>query len=190
MGKFKHANIDRLLREERRAEIDPEGLLMRSGLSAGDVVADIGCGPGFFAIPAAGIVGRGGGIVYALDTQPEMIRSLWETDPPANVIPMVSGEHSFPLDDSSVDFVLLAYVLHEADDTGAFLAEVSRISRQGARLLLVDWERQVEERGPPVEERISPDEAARHLEAAGFTGCEAGKVTESHYWLTATRSVK
>lgn len=186
MGKFKHANIDRLLREERVREIDPEGLLMRSGLGTGDVVADIGCGPGFFATPAAGIVGYSG-LVYALDTQPEMIESLKETNPPANVIPMVSGEHSFPIDDASVDFVILAYVLHEADDISRFLDEVARISRPGARLLLVDWERQVEERGPPVEERISREQGAALLEAAGYTVIDTGSVTISHYRVTAVR---
>jgi ubiquinone/menaquinone biosynthesis C-methylase UbiE len=186
MGKFKHGNVNKLLGAERRREIDPDGLLRSAGLKDGDAMADIGCGPGFFALPAAAIVGETGR-VYALDTEPRMLDSLRELSPPLSVEPMVSGEQTFPIDDACVDFVLLAYVLHEAEDRGAFLKEASRITRPGGRLLLIDWEKQVEERGPPVAERLSREDSATLLEAAGFTDCAAGSVTPSHYRISAAK---
>jgi len=186
MGKFKHKNIGRLLSEERTREIAPERLLRSSGLAEGDRLADIGCGPGFFTEAAAGIVGPEGR-VFALDTNPEMLRSLAERCTAPNVEALRCADAEFPLGDGSVDFTLAAYVLHESDDPRAFLAEAFRISRTGGRLLLIDWEKKPEERGPPVEERISRDEAAALIGEAGFSVTEAGELNPSHYRIIAVK---
>jgi tRNA A58 N-methylase Trm61 len=46
---------------------DPDAILSEVGVKPGEVVADIGCGAGFFTLPLAKYVGKSGK-VYALDT--------------------------------------------------------------------------------------------------------------------------
>jgi precorrin-6B methylase 2 len=54
----------------RRAILPPDETLGKLGLNAGEVMADIGCGIGYFTFPAAKMIGPGGR-VYALDVAPE-----------------------------------------------------------------------------------------------------------------------
>lgn len=187
-NKFEHHKIDRLLKPERYRELDPEKLLRAEGLGPGGVVADIGCGPGFFTIPAAEIVGPGG-MVYALDTQEDMLRSLEERNPPENVKTIVNPEDSLPLPDASVDLALFAYALHETGEGARdkLLGEILRVLKPGARLLLIDWEDIEEDRGPPRDERVPSKDAAGMLAEAGFTDIATGMVTESHYRISAAR---
>ena len=62
---------------ERRKWQNPEAILSSISLRPGFTFIDIGCGGGFFALPAARIVGKRGK-VYGLDTDAESIASLKE----------------------------------------------------------------------------------------------------------------
>ncbi|HUU77256.1 MAG TPA: class I SAM-dependent methyltransferase [candidate division Zixibacteria bacterium] len=53
----------------------PEKLLLPAGLQKDQKVLEVGCGPGFFTIPAAQIVGKNG-IVYAIDINPYAIKKV------------------------------------------------------------------------------------------------------------------
>ncbi len=147
-------------------------------------IADIGCGPGFFTLSAAKIVGVDGK-VYAIDTEELMLDELNKKDTPGNVTTLHSDEHRIPLENDSCDFALLAFVLHEAMDKGAFLNEAKRLLRVDGRLLIIDWEKKIEDRGPPAEERTGREEAACLVETAGFTMEEMGNLTPSHYTIRA-----
>ncbi|MGB9913382.1 MAG: class I SAM-dependent methyltransferase, partial [Candidatus Kapaibacteriota bacterium] len=93
---------------ERRKLLPPEEILLRSGLSEGTKIADVGCGTGYFSIPAAKIVGRSGK-VFAIDISKEMLEELQNRLNPQeihNLEILQSQEYSIPLTDSAVDFVL------------------------------------------------------------------------------------
>ena len=70
--KFDAKNRHKLDNPKRREMLPPEKTLIRLGLKQGDIVADIGCGIGYFTIPAANIVGDSGK-VFAMDISPEML---------------------------------------------------------------------------------------------------------------------
>lgn len=184
--KFNPEHIERLLGSERLMEMDPEGLLKNEGLKEGYRFADVGCGPGFFAIPAADIVGRAGK-VYAIDTQEEMLLELEKRDPPSNVVLVKSVESEIPLEDGSSDMALLAYVLHEAEDTVLFLKEVGRILTDNGSLLILDWKKKAEDKGPPMEDRLTEDEVMARLKEAGFDKPVVSSLTKSHYKITALK---
>ena len=61
--------------EKRRKWQDPEAILAAIGLKKDDTFVDVGCGAGYFSIPAAKIVGLSGK-VYGVDITPEMIARL------------------------------------------------------------------------------------------------------------------
>ncbi len=184
--KFNPEHIERLLRPDRLGDTTPEALLRSLGLKEGNTFADVGCGPGFFTLPAAGVVGPAG-VVYAIDTQQEMLESLKKRNPPANVVPIKSGDHSIPLEGSCADVALVAFALHEADDKTLFIGEVKRILVKGGTLAVLDWKKQVEEHGPPVEDRLTEAEAGALLEKAGFTSIETASLNGSHYRISAVK---
>ncbi len=188
MHKFDPSNIELLVGKERRKEIDPLEFLRSNGLSPGMCIADIGCGPGFFTFPAAEIVGKSGR-VYAVDIQEDMLKELKRRKPPENVSVVHSDEDHIPIEDDACDVILLAFVLHEAAERVLFLNELKRLLRPKGRLLLLDWEKKVEDKGPPFEERIDITEAERLLEMAGFEIEEKGNINPSHYKISARRAL-
>src|SRR5512136_2514101 len=62
---------------ERKEWQDPKKILAAIGLSAGMVFVDVGCGEGYFALPAARRVGPGGK-VYAADINADAVAALRE----------------------------------------------------------------------------------------------------------------
>ncbi len=184
--KFSPQSIERLLSDERYSHIKPHQFLRDCGLERDMQVADVGCGPGFFTIPASNIVGRGG-LVYAIDVQEEMIRMLKRRTRRKNIVPIVSQEHRIPLDARSVDFALLAYVLHEAEDKGRFLKEVKRIMKKGACLVVLDWKKKREKDGPPFHERLPLREARRLVAEGGFSMDRVTSFGTSHYIISAIK---
>ena len=187
MHKFNPAHLDRLMSEERQNELSPEKLLREAGLKQGQVFADIGSGPGFFTIPAARIIGPMG-LAFAVDTQEEMLLDLRDKrNPPDNVILMKSEEYELPIADYETDFTLLAFVLHETPDKGRLLREIMRVMKPGATLLVLDWVKKAEEKGPPLEERISDKEARGFVEDAGFDVVQLSPLNQSQYRIIARR---
>jgi len=184
--KFDPQHIDKLLNAERVKEINPKELLASFGLKQGQVFADVGCGPGFFTLPAAELIGEKGK-VYAIDTQQEMLEFLKKRNPPQCVHLLISGEENIPLKDAEADFALMAYVLHEVRDQTVFLIEVLRILKKNGILLVIDWKKLKEEKGPPIEERLTEEQAKGFLKKAGFTDITASSLNQSHYKISAVK---
>jgi len=186
--KFNPQHIERLLGGGRQREVKPRQLLLEAGLRSGQVFIDIGCGPGFFTLPAARIVGVKGE-AYAVDTEPLMLVELKKRNPPSNVKCVVSDESSVPLSDNIGDFLLLVHVIHEAENKNAFLLELKRLMRPGAKLLVIDWKKRNEEHGPPIEDRVTIKELKSLLNEAGFRGIKSVpfKNNSSHYRVIARK---
>ena len=186
--RFEPANWQRLVSYERRALIDPDRFLARLGIRAGDTVADLGAGPGFFTIPLAALVGEAGR-VFAVDVSPEMAavlsRRLAEQGGLPQVRVLEGGEGPLPIPDHIADLALLALVLHELPDAGSFLAEVRRILTPAGRLVVLEWIPRAEPMGPPLHERLSAAESEAILTRAGLQVVERGEANTSNYYLIA-----
>lgn len=180
MHKFNPKNIDILISEERKKELDPLKYLKEKGLEKGMAFADIGCGPGFFVFPASEIVGKEGKI-YALDTQQEMLNELKKRRPAENVIVLKSDETNLPVEGKAVDMALMVFVLHEVHHPVDFLKEVKRILKPSGKLIVIDWEKKLEEKGPPFEERVPMEKAGEIFAQAGFKNIEIASLNPSHY---------
>jgi ubiquinone/menaquinone biosynthesis C-methylase UbiE len=174
----------RLISPERYALLDPVAFLQRIGVAQGSTVADLGAGPGFFTLPLAQAVGPSGR-VYAVDVSPAMVERLRERGLPEHVDVLLGGEHGLPLADRSIDLALLAFVLHELEDSPNFLSEVRRTLRPGGRLVVLEWVPQEEELGPPLHERLPRDAATTMLSESGFRVAEEGDANRSNYFLIA-----
>ncbi len=165
--KFDVQNAGILDSPDRIQFLNPESILDKVGPGREMVLADIGCGTGYFTIPASRRVKK----VFAIDVQKGMLDILGEKikkQKLTNIEAILSEEASIPLSDNSVDVLLMANVFHELEDRSSILKEGKRILSGNGILVIVDWKKMEMEFGPPVEERLTPEEVISICEDNGF----------------------
>jgi thioredoxin reductase/predicted methyltransferase len=188
-GVLDPARTERLLGEQRRASLPPEPTLRAAGVVPGQTVVDLGCGPGYFTLPAAALVGPRG-TVYGVDAEPEMVEACRRraADAGAQHVRVIRshGEH-VPLPDAIADLVLIAWVLHEVQDRVAFLRQARRLLKPGGGAALIEFRKQDGLWGPPMEVRLSEAEVAAVAGAAGLRVREQHGLDDGHLlYLLAT----
>lgn len=189
--KFDISNRGILESEERKRLFDPYGTLRKLGFQKGDAIADIGCGLGLFALPAAELGGEGS-MIYAVDVSEEMLAEVAKRAEGAdlrNITAIRSAEYEFMLEDESADIVLICMVLHEVDDKRRFLEEASRICRRGGRVAVIEANEKSQKFGPPPEHRLKKEIVAELLSEAGFVKTEMFDISDAVYVAAAEREV-
>lgn len=174
--KFNVKDMQKLDSPERRKILPPEETLIKIGLNKNQIFIDIGCGIGYFSIPASKIVGHEGK-VFALDTSKEMIDELRIRilkNKITNIDTIISDPYQFHLDSNIGTFSFMANVLHEVEDKISFLKETNRILKKDGTLCIIEWQKKLTERGPPLEERINESEIEELMDKTNF------KMTNSH----------
>jgi ubiquinone/menaquinone biosynthesis C-methylase UbiE len=188
MHRFDPKDAVRLDNEWRRSALPPHSALEALGLRETDTVLDVGCGIGYLAFPAADFIGPTRK-VYAMDVSEAMLDEMdrrVHVQRVPNVVVFLSDGKDWKLGDASVTFVLCSTVLHEVDDTEAFLKEAKRVLKPGGRIGIVEWVpgSTGEGRGPSPTDRLDPTDVSAKLLAAGFTPQEPIMISESHYCLS------
>jgi ubiquinone/menaquinone biosynthesis C-methylase UbiE len=108
---------------------DPNKHLKAAGLKSGQKVLEVGCGPGFFTIPAAKIVGDKG-FVYAVDVNHlaiEHVEKKIKEGKIKNVKPICTNASDTGLPDNSIDVSFVLGTLHFAGGVGDLISEMNRI---------------------------------------------------------------
>jgi len=134
------------------------------------MVADIGCGPGFFSIDIARMVGSSGRVIAA-DLQEGMLAKLKEkirgTELEERITLHKCREDKIGVSES-VDFALAFYMVHEVPDQTGFFNEIKSILKQNGRFLIVE---------PPFHvSRKAFEETIEKARAAGLKLVERPKV--------------
>jgi ubiquinone/menaquinone biosynthesis C-methylase UbiE len=187
-GKFNPDNMQVLVSPERRQAIDTEALLASLPIIPRDVVADIGCGPGFLTLPLARYLTEGQ--VHALDIQQKMLDSVQrslDAEGLTNTAVAQSKENRLPIDDNALDGALLAFVLQEAHDPDALLGEVQRCLNDNGWIAVLEWYKRDMDYGPPVARRINPETMKAKLRDLGFQTPERHELNADQY-LMVTRT--
>lgn len=147
--------VRRQLAPSRAAWQRPDRVVRALGLERGDVVAEVGAGPGYFTARLARAVGPSGR-VYALDPEPRALDVLRRRlDGVGNVTPVLNRDDDPMLPARSCDVVVIVNVYHHFDDGPDFLRRVARCLKRGGRLVNVDWDKRETPKGPPLEHRVS-----------------------------------
>jgi SAM-dependent methyltransferase len=136
-----HEAADWLERPERVSEERPDLLLPALKLTAGNTVADIGCGSGYYTRRLAKAVGTNG-LVLAVDIQPEMLDLLTNklaAEGIFNVKPVLGTITDPKLPQASVDLILLVDVYHEFDHPFEMVEAMSRALKPGGRIVFVEF---------------------------------------------------
>jgi len=185
---FDIKNKKKLDSPKRREMLPTRTVLNKIGLNEGARLADIGCGIGYFSIPAADVIGPQG-IVFALDVSKEMIEELdkkIEENGIENIRTVITDKYNFKLEDNSVSYAFICTVLHEIEDGMAFINETKRILALGGKIAVVEWIRAESDWGPPVDHRLDSSDVKIMLQAAGFKEIEYLKLNEHFYIVTGT----
>jgi ubiquinone/menaquinone biosynthesis C-methylase UbiE len=174
---------------ERRQWQNPEEILTGAGLVQGNIFIDIGCGEGFFSIPAARIVGPTGH-VYAFDINEEAIQQLAiqaRKEQLDQLVSMTGTGEDIVLCKGGADMVFFGIDLHDFDDPEKVLQNARIMLKPGGKLVDLDWIAEPMEFGPPLEKRFSKEKAMTMIESAGFHLLSADEAGPYHYLLIATR---
>jgi SAM-dependent methyltransferase len=136
-------------------------VLERLNLKSGSVVADVGCGAGYFSLKLAPIVGEKGG-VFAEDIITEPLVFLWLRARLHGLtnVHVIHGTAQDPhLSVAQVDAVLVANSYHEFAHPRPVLDQIFKALRPAGRLVMID-------RGPLPGEDESREFETQHHERA------------------------
>lgn len=156
--------------EERRKWQDPEAILAGIGLKPGFTFIDMGCGGGFFTLPAARIVGQSG-MVYGIDTDIQLIKSLEKAaaeEGLANLVVTVGKAETVVICQKCADIVFFGIVLHDFENPTRVLENARIMLKLKGRIANLDWKKEPMKLGPPLYKRFSGDEAIGLINKAGF----------------------
>lgn len=174
---------------KRRAWQDPEKILTAIGLSDGLTFIDVGCGEGFFALPAARRVGLHGK-VYSFDINPDAVAGLREhatTEGLKNLSAEVRAAEEAVACEGCADLVFFGIDLHDFADPAQVLQNAKTMLRHSGRLIDLDWKDIPMDFGPPAEKRFSIEKARSLIESPGFTIQSVEEASPYHYLITASR---
>jgi len=178
------------LLEEPRDWQDTEEIMDRLHLGAGDIVADIGAGSGFFTIPFSSRVGEKG-LVFAEEIQIEMINYISrkvEVQELKNIRVIFGKPEDPSLLDNFFNLVFLANTYHELEKPFLMLENIKKDMRHSGRLAIIDWDPAKQSPfGPPIEAKVPESTIIKEVERSGFELIEKHNFMPYHYFLVFKR---
>ena len=145
----------------------PHEVIQALKLAPDAVVADIGAGTGYFAVRLAHMTPQGR--VYAVDTEPDMVKYLGERAQKSgvkNLVP-VQGAPADPKLPEKVDLVLMVDVYHHIDQRAAYFRKLAGSLKPGGAVAIVDFTKESPV-GPPPASRLAASEVKAEMTAAGY----------------------
>jgi ubiquinone/menaquinone biosynthesis C-methylase UbiE len=139
----------------------PENALTAAGVTSGQKVLEVGCGPGYFTIAAGKIVGDEG-TIYSIDIHPLAIKTTGDKVKKAdlaNIQVLFADAADTGLSDESIDLVFLFGVAHSLP-MGNVLPELYRILKAGGIMAIETF-------GPVKPERYTGNGMFNYLENKG-----------------------
>jgi len=114
--------------------------ILKPYIKEGMTVLDIGCGPGFFSIDMAQMVGESGRVI-ASDLQEGMLQKVRKkikgTELEKRITLLKCEKNKIGISEY-VDFVLLFYMVHEVPNKEALFNEIGTILKQNGQILIVE----------------------------------------------------
>ncbi|AMW06838.1 hypothetical protein GEMMAAP_12835 [Gemmatimonas phototrophica] len=136
-----------------------------AGIRAGQAVADIGAGDGYYVARLSPLVGASG-VVYGQDIVPDYLGLLQRRvrrDGLRNVRVVLGEAHDPRLPAGSVDVAIMIHMYHEITQPFALLWNLATAMRPGGTLVILDLERPTFGHGTP------PSLLRCELERVGYT---------------------
>lgn len=125
----------------RRKFSNPEKTLIDAGLAKGQNVLEIGCGPGFFTIPASNLVTKTGKVT-TIDIHPLAISKVQEKLQKSNISNVevyLANAKDIPVPEDSIDLVFffgLPRMLRDRSLMEQVLNEIARVCRADGKIAI------------------------------------------------------
>lgn len=188
---FQFEHHHKLDSDERLCHQPPEPLVELIAAAAPRVVADLGAGTGYFALPLVRKLPHAR--LIALDIETRMLELLARRATVAGSAGrvdcrLIADSPSLPLGAGEADVVLLASLWHELPDREGTLAELVRGLASDGRVVICDWSPDGStEHGPAADHRIAVEVCERALVAAGWHDITRHAIYPHHWTITARR---
>lgn len=184
---FDITKMDKLLDSQRGKWARPVELFSLLGIEPSMNVADIGCGPGFFALPLALLVGDHGR-VFAVDDSLEMLHKLTDRARMQGLASRLEIHEcdaaETGLEDHSIDVLLCIFVYHEVADRERLLTEFTRVTKPKGKVVMVDWRKGiVSDIGPRDSVRLTAEQMVTPMKNAGLDVSELDFSNEYHVFV-------
>jgi len=171
--------------------IRPQELWQTLGLRADQTVVHLGCGAGFYLIPAAKIVGKHGKVI-GLDVLTNMLEEAEGRARRSGVGEIVETVRAnleevegSTLPAQSADWVLVANILHQAAPA-ALLREAKRVVRNSGTVVVIEWDTAATPLGPPAEKRVGRAVVVSVAQEQGLTVQRFFNPSPYHYGILLT----
>ena len=161
--------IERLERPDRIAGLKIDYIIQQLRLKPGDVVADMGAGPGVLSLPMAKAVGPNGK-VYAVDIDQGFVDHINMRAKEQNVknVVAVLGTFTDPaLPAKDVDVALFHDVLHHIDKRAEYLKATASYIKPNGRIAIIDLPSNGSHKDDPAL-IVTKDQAKGWLAGGGF----------------------
>jgi ubiquinone/menaquinone biosynthesis C-methylase UbiE len=181
--------VERQLDPKRAAWQRPAAVIDALGVRRGQVVAEIGSGPGYFTLRLARAVGPSGR-VYAVDAEPAMLGVLRDRLRRAglrNVTPVLGLDADPLLPSNACHLAVIVNAYHHFRNGPAVLRRLARALTPGGRVVNIDWATRETPVGPPIEHRITPETFCRDARRAGFAVTAEHRLLPHQYFFVMER---
>jgi ubiquinone/menaquinone biosynthesis C-methylase UbiE len=179
--------------KEHTIFLNAKDILKKIGVSHGQVVADLGCGSGYFVIEASRLVGNSGK-VYAIDVlKPALstVASKAATYALNNIKAVWSDAEVYggarQVKNASVDVMLLVQLFSQTHDYQAIFREAGRMTKPEGQIVVVDWRPDRLTYGPPKGRRLGVEQVKAIAQQAGWRQAKEMPVGEYHFGLIITK---
>jgi ubiquinone/menaquinone biosynthesis C-methylase UbiE len=148
---------------------------------------DLGCGDGYFAIPASRLVGPKGRVI-AIDIDEGAIGRLRQHAAEEG-LNQLSAEVGAAEDtvacEGCADFIFFGINLHDFADPAQVIQNAKKMLRPSGKLVDLDWKTELMSIGPPLGKRFSITKAQELIESEGFHIASVAEAGPYHYIIIA-----
>ncbi len=168
--------------------INPSDFFSNIKIHPSAQVLDVACGVGRYSIEISKLLDEKG-LIHAVDLWEEGIESLKNSireQGISNISPIKADiTKHVPLEDESIDFCLMATVLHDLspNEQDSTLKEVVRVLKRDGVLAVIEFKKIDKGPGPPISIRISEQEAEEKIKKYGFLETYRGEIGEFNYLM-------
>ena len=163
----------------KKAEKHSKEVLENLGIRAGDVIADLGSGGGFFTFEFAKRTGPDGK-VYAVDTDQGLLSYIQSQQKKKQLqnITTVNADDNDPKLPESCDLVFLRNSFHHIPDPAAYFQNLKKYIKPDGRVAIIDWKPGASHHGHTATE----DEIRTVMQDAGFQNTQSFDFLEKQFF--------
>ncbi|MEM3227459.1 MAG: class I SAM-dependent methyltransferase [Candidatus Micrarchaeaceae archaeon] len=141
-----------------------------------DVIADLGCGRGFYSKYLLDYANR----VYCVDVDKEALLAATEAVKSDRMVCINASAENTDLPSKSVDIVFMANSFHDMENKNAVVNEISRILKERGSVIIIDWNKN-SKFGPPSSIKMSPEDYIGYFR--GFNLEKLSAIEGQHYCM-------